>query len=583
MKRDANRIVLGSAVDGGADVELDVARLVETRLLVTANSGAGKSWTLRRLIELTHVLVPVIVIDPDGEFHTLRDRFDFVLVGRGGDCAAEVRSAALLARRLVELRASAVIDLSELRPADRIAFVRVFFTALIELPRELWASTMVVLDEAHKFSPEKGHGEAASADAVIDVATRGRKRGLCLVAATQRIAKLAKDVAAECGNVLVGRTTLDIDVKRAADALGIVAGERAALKSLRDGTFYAQGPAISDRGVLVQIGDVVTRHPKAGQAVAAPAAPRDKVRAILARLADIPAEAEAEARTNDDLRARVRDLERQLKAKPHTNVDDQRVAALVDSHVRDERRRADGEHRAATKTLLAEVEAACVAAIRGVCSAAVTGHATLERVATARGVEWKPSTAERSIAPRARAVTVELPRSVGAPRKVTTDGVTAPMQRLLDAIAWWNAAGVEQPGLAAVALAARYRPTSSGFRNLRSQCKQAGLIEYPGDGVTVLTPDGDRVASHPPSPPSDDAALAMAIEVLDAPAGRVLTALVERGGEATHDELAAATDYSPTSSGFRNLKSRLHVLDLVEYPSAGRVRAAAILYPERAR
>ena len=50
---------------------------------------------------------------------------------------------------------------------------------------------------------------------------RGRKRGLAGVIATQRLAKLAKNVAAEASNFLMGRTFLDIDMARAADLLGL--------------------------------------------------------------------------------------------------------------------------------------------------------------------------------------------------------------------------------------------------------------------------------------------------------------------------------------------------------------------------
>jgi DNA helicase HerA-like ATPase len=49
----------------------------------------------------------------------------------------------------------------------------------------------------------------------------GRKRGLAGIIATQRLAKLAKNVAAEASNFLMGRTFLDIDMARAADLLGM--------------------------------------------------------------------------------------------------------------------------------------------------------------------------------------------------------------------------------------------------------------------------------------------------------------------------------------------------------------------------
>lgn len=48
---------------------------------------------------------------------------------------------------------------------------------------------------------------AESAGAVIDLATRGRKRGQCAVIATQRLSKLHKDAAAEMKNKLIGGTS----------------------------------------------------------------------------------------------------------------------------------------------------------------------------------------------------------------------------------------------------------------------------------------------------------------------------------------------------------------------------------------
>jgi DNA helicase HerA-like ATPase len=62
---------------GTPDGIVDLDRLLDTRLLVQANSGAGKSWGLRRILEQTHGAVQQFVIDPEGEFPTLREKFDY--------------------------------------------------------------------------------------------------------------------------------------------------------------------------------------------------------------------------------------------------------------------------------------------------------------------------------------------------------------------------------------------------------------------------------------------------------------------------------------------------------------------------
>lgn len=312
-------------------VSIDVDRLIETRLLVQANSGAGKSWALRRILEQTWGKVQHIVLDVEDEFHTMRETYDYVLAApKGGDCVADVRSAALLARRLLELGASAIINIYELGVSQR-RFVKLFIESMMSAPRDLWHPVMVVIDEAHKFCAEKEDAESSSA--VIDLMTRGRKRGFCGVLATQRLSKLDKDAAAETNNLLIGRTALDLDVARAALVLGMsLKDARATLPKLAPGEFYCVGPALSTTVERIRIGHVKTSHPKAGTRGAMPTPPRDTVRRILAKLADLPAEAEEEQKTVDELRRKVRDLEAEARSRGPQEHNyralDERAAAL---------------------------------------------------------------------------------------------------------------------------------------------------------------------------------------------------------------------------------------------------------------
>lgn len=331
-----SRIELGHTA-AGQPLTLDVPRLVETRLLVQANSGGGKSWLLRRLLEQSHGTAQHLVIDPEGEFATVRERYGNVLgaAGTGGDCPIEPRSAHLLARKLMELRVSAILDFYELKQHERIAFVDRFLTALVNLPKTLWHPVLVVVDEAHVFCPEKG--KATSGTAVVDLATRGRKRGRCAVLATQRLSKLRKDAAAELNNVLIGRTGLDVDMARAGDALGLpTRSDRLALRGLDPGEFFAFGPAIGDsRGIhRVRIGDVATTHPTTGGRVSIePPPPPDEIRVVLAELVDLPAVADQEARDLDSLRREHASLRGQLRHAQQQGVPEADVERRVQAAV----------------------------------------------------------------------------------------------------------------------------------------------------------------------------------------------------------------------------------------------------------
>ncbi len=325
----------------GSGITANLSRLVASRMLLQANSGGGKSRAIRSLLEETHGQVQQIIFDPEGEFATLREKFDYVLAAKhGGDVQASPRTAKLLCRRLVELGASAVLDLYELSLFERREFVKVFLTELMALPRDLWRPILVVIDEAHVFVPERGSGESQSGEAVIALCTQGRKRGFCAVLATQRISKLHKDAAAELLNKMIGRTGLDIDMDRAAKELGFDKESRAKLAKLDPGQFFVYGPAISNTVALVRTGDVKTTHPEAGAAGATASAPRAKVQAMLAKLVDLPKEAEAEARTVADLTRENTSLKSQLtKAQkaapvPQKVVDQAAIDRAVEAAVR---------------------------------------------------------------------------------------------------------------------------------------------------------------------------------------------------------------------------------------------------------
>lgn len=291
---------------------IDLPALIDTRLLVQANSGGGKSWLLRRLLEQSHGKVQQIVIDLEGEFSTLREKYDYILAAKEGDTPAASRSASLLARRLLELHVSAIIDLYELSHQERRHFVRLFLSAMINVPKTLWHPCLVIIDEAHVFCPQAGQSEAM--EAVIDLATRGRKRGYCAVLATQRLSKLHKDAVAEMNNKLIGRTGLDIDRKRAAEELGFTTKQDAlSLRNLAPGEFYAFGPAISESVETVTIGPVETSHPKAGARIITQVTPpTDKIRKVIAQLADLPQKAKQEAENLETLKAENATLKRHI-------------------------------------------------------------------------------------------------------------------------------------------------------------------------------------------------------------------------------------------------------------------------------
>lgn len=243
----------------GTSAALDLEELLATRLLVQGNSGSGKSHLLRRLLEQSANWVQQCVIDPEGDFITLAERFGHVVV----DAGRSEQELTRIAGRIRQHRVSVILNLEGLETDAQMRCAAAFLGGLFDAERDFWYPILVVVDEAQLFAPAAA-GEVSddarklSLGAMTNLMCRGRKRGLAGVIATQRLAKLAKNVAAEASNFLMGRTFLDIDMARAGDLLGMDKRSTEMFRDLERGHFVALGPALARRPLPIVIGPVET-------------------------------------------------------------------------------------------------------------------------------------------------------------------------------------------------------------------------------------------------------------------------------------------------------------------------------------
>ena len=252
-------IVLGTTTSKIA-VTLQLEELLATRLLVQGNSGSGKSHLLRRLIEQSAQYVQQVIIDPEGDYVQLAERYGHVVIAAQDYSAKGMEE---IGARVRQHRYSAVLNLEHMADIDgQMRQAAAFLRGLFEVERAHWHSVLVFVDEAQIFAPSGTEGSdesrKATLAAMVNLMCRGRKRGLCGIIATQRLAKLAKNVAAECANFLMGRTLLDIDMSRAADLLGMEKKKAEIFRDLTPGRFIGLGSAIARRPIEMVIGSVET-------------------------------------------------------------------------------------------------------------------------------------------------------------------------------------------------------------------------------------------------------------------------------------------------------------------------------------
>jgi hypothetical protein len=569
---------LGNAFETGADIEIDIPRLLLSRLLVQASSGGGKSYALRRVVEQTAPHVQQVLLDIEGEFQTLREKFDYVICAPfGADAVANPQTATILARRLRETRVSAVIDLYDLKMPERKKFVRLFLEEFVEAPKSMWHPCIVVIDEAHHFCPEKD--EAESMAAVNDLITRGRKRGLCGILATQRLSKLNKDSAAELHNKLLGLTVLDTDVKRAADDLGLSKKDATLiLRDLEPGEFYCFGPALTKSVTKITVGNVITTHPTAGSgAKLIPPPPSEKIKAALAKLTDLPKEAEQEARTIEDFKRENANLKRELTLARKANPAPAKVEIktiekpVVGMKAIAGIQKSEADMRKALKSFRA---------VQDTINNVVVGMET--QIDKLSKELQKVTNSAKAAGQR-----MEHSRPPAAPGAATINNalrasdITGPEQRILDAIAWMDSIGISEPEQTAVAFLAGYTVGGGGFNNPRGALRTKGLVDYlAGDRIRLT--DSGRTFANTPNSALDNAELhRRVLDRLPGPEQKLLRVALEcYPQEISDEELAERTGYTNGAGGYNNPRGRLRSLGLVTYPKPRHVRASDVLFPE---
>jgi hypothetical protein len=572
----------------GKPLFIDVDLLIPSRLLIQANSGGGKSYLLRRLMEaLWKLKVQTIVIDPEGEFYTLREKFGYVLIGENGEAPADVRSAALLAEKFLQLKASAVCDLYEAfrsQPMQQRQWVRAFINALLDAPRSLWHPLVVIVDEAHKFCPQESP-QAASRndreiiggckDAMIALSTTGRKRGFCPIWATQRLAKLDKDASAEFFNRMVGMTIEDVDVDRAADLMSVSkvdkADFRSSLRNLTPGEFYCFGRAVTTVRKLVKVGSVETHHPETGKAAKTAVAPPtpEEVKKFLPQLSDLPKQAEDKARSEAELKRELAEARRQLaaatKAQPATSKSAPDPRAI------------ERAVKAATDPLVKQLNLTKQRMQNLLGKSSVEGSKLVEMLQAGlrdiAGLEL-PTVSLNPPAMAARVPALIAPQQQRQPRAVPSSGQASPLNSVGIQIAGILAAYYPEQMKRSILAVLCGRTDGGTFGNRLSELRVNGLLEDPAPGYVRATEVCSREYAGAFEAPTNTAEVR---KVWDTKLGevnkKILDYLISLNGESIHrGELAVALGYTDGGT-FGNRLSELRVAGLIVDPGKALVAA----------
>jgi hypothetical protein len=220
-------------------LSLPVIEVLTGRGAIFGKSGSGKSNTASVVVEeLLEKGFPVLIVDIEGEYATLSERYEVVTVGDGDDYdhqLFEIDPGNVVDFCLDQHR-PVVIDISEVLEIERAERV---ITDVLKLlfSREKHENKpfLVIVEEVHEFLPQQG-GLDDIGEMLIRVAKRGRKRGLGLLGMSQRPASVDKNFITQCDWLVFHRLTWENDTRVVKSILGSDYAED--VKDLGTGSAY---------------------------------------------------------------------------------------------------------------------------------------------------------------------------------------------------------------------------------------------------------------------------------------------------------------------------------------------------------
>ena len=282
MKIPTLSFVAGTAGSGqmadenGVLANLDA--LAEFGAFIEGTSRSGKTNVGRVFCEQTYGVVQHIILDPEGQYPSLRSAGrPYLIIGKGRDVELVLRlvgrdvdgkeewevdgeAVARLILAVVDRGVSVIFDMSDYDLSDQYIIVRSIADALVTLPESHPRTTAVIIEELQDYAPDGG-GKDTSHNSVRRLAKRGLKRGVFMLGVSQRVADVSKGVITQLKTKIIGGTDHK-DAKRALEELGMSPSDRQLVTDLEQGQFWVKGPAFERHAQIVRAPLSETAPPK---------------------------------------------------------------------------------------------------------------------------------------------------------------------------------------------------------------------------------------------------------------------------------------------------------------------------------
>lgn len=611
MTRDGLRI--------SKDLALPIDAVTQ-KMAFLGRTGSGKTYGATKLAELMlGAGAQIVALDPVGVWYGLRLGADGaaahsipVLGGLHGDLPLEASAGAIVADLVIDRGISVVLDVSQFEmDAEKARFAGVFADRFFFRKKAAPSAVHLFIEECQEFVPQNPTGaEAAMLHAFTRMAKLGRNFGIGISLISQRPQEVNKKVLnmteamfafqmrgpQERKTIKDWSSDKDLEIDIVAELPGLPVGD-----------CFVSSPQWLQIEKRIRIAKKHTADVSSTPTVGAAAREsRDLTPIDLEQLRGTMAAAVEKAKAEDprELQKRIRELERQLDAgAPEPVIDEGEIQRRIDEAVQREAERNERSRRvlqefafAASKELTSigsqitrvpeplvaiqeqlgailidwrDLGAAVDAAIEQ-----LDALATSEDVVNTRPVRPDP-------APRPRPVERQRPVATTRRADVGNGDPTGPKQRIINAAAQLQGAGVQKPTIKQVALFVGVSHTTGSYlQNVRELVGDGYLIRETGH--VYLTENG-HAAARDVALPSRRELLEFWYGKLTGPQAKALRTIVDRYPKRIHkDELAGELGLSPTTGSYLQNLRDLRGYGLIDI-HRGEAVATELLFPRGLR
>lgn len=563
------------------DVSLPLDAVTQT-FAVLGKRGSGKTNTASVLFEqFVKAGLPAVYVDPIGVTWGLRHSRDgksaglpvIILGGEHADVPLEETGGAVIADFVIEHRQPVVLDLGLFSKGAQRRFMVDFAERLYHKNRD---ALHVMLDECDTFVPQKiDHGAERLVGAINDLVRKGRARGIGVSLISQRPAIVNKDVLTQVETLVAHRMTAPQDrdaIDRWIEHNGDGEGKRvqviSSLQELEDGEAWIWSPSWLKRLTRTRMNLRETfdssATPKAGERTAAPKRAAEVDLGVLREQLAATIE-KAKADDPRELKRRIAELERQIKAKPNDTAsmtkEQERELAKTRELVENLREEVSSlKFDSGMFSDLEEMFNDCRSDVANVVERVDKAVARLSEFppVAAYGLKWNGKNAEKLRGIRQVAsIDTNKPTAAGP-----GESMPSGQRRILLALARHGACSKVK-----LAILTRYASNGGGFNNNLSALRTAGRIDGT-DPIKITQPGLNALGGFDPLPDDPEAIFREWLHHPEMSRAHkaIMMVLKEEGRAMSKEDIAAkcTPPYEPGGGGFNNALSRLRTLGIIE-------------------